>query len=84
MMDELRQALRQGDSPLVRRLAHTLKGAAGNLGAAGVADCAKRLEDLGRGGDLAAAPAALAELEDALVRLHGELDKLMTEEGDCR
>ena len=84
LMEELRQALRQGDAALVRRLAHTLKGAADTLGAAGVADRARELVELGRAGDLAAAPAALAALEDVLGRLNLELDKLLMEEGDCR
>jgi PAS domain S-box-containing protein len=77
MTQELRQALRQGDAALVRRLAHTLKGAAGNLGAASVAGRARELEDLGRTGDLAAGAAALAALEEALGRLNIELDKQM-------
>jgi CheY-like chemotaxis protein len=82
MTEELRQALRQGDAALIRRLGHTLKGAAGNLGADVVAEHARQLEELGRTGDLGTAPAALAALEDVLGRLNDELDRLMTEEGD--
>jgi len=84
MTEQLRQALRQGDAALVHRLAHTLKGSAGNLGAPGVAYLAGTLEGLGRSGDLTAAPDAFAALEDALARLDAELDQTIKDEGDCR
>jgi CheY-like chemotaxis protein len=76
MRDELRKAIRQGDAALVRRHAHTLKSAAGSLGAAGVARLALELELIGKGGDLVAAGGAFARLEEALTRLDAELDEL--------
>jgi len=72
----LRKAVRQGDAGLVRRHAHTLKSAAGSLGAAGVARLALELELIGKGGDLGAAANAFARLEEALTRLDAELDEL--------
>ena len=76
MTEELRQAVRQRDAAVVRRLAHTLKGAVGNLGATGVARLALALETLGRTGELAEAAAAFAALEEALARMNAELDNL--------
>jgi PAS domain S-box-containing protein len=66
---EVRAAVVRGDVPAVRRLAHTLKGAAGTLGAAAAADAALRLETMARNNDLAEAPPACAVLEAALARL---------------
>ncbi len=76
LRDEIRKAVGAGDAALLRRGAHTLKSAAGNVGATGVADIALELETMGRSGELAGAPAALARLEDALARLGPGLDAL--------
>jgi HPt (histidine-containing phosphotransfer) domain-containing protein len=70
---EIRSALARADAAGLRRAAHTLKGAVGYFGAAEVGGAALRLEELGRAGDLAAAPAALETLEQALSRLRPAL-----------
>jgi PAS domain S-box-containing protein len=70
---EMRSALAGADAAALRRAAHTLKGAVGYFGAAEVSAAALRLEDLGRAGDLAPAPAALQTLEQALSRLRPAL-----------
>jgi PAS domain S-box-containing protein len=72
----VRAALARGDTAGLRRAAHTLKGAVGYFGAAAVAAAALRLEELGRAGDLAPAPAALESLEQALSRLRPALFSL--------
>ena len=59
------QALEVGDRALAERLAHTLKGVAGNLGIPGVQDLAARVERAIRSGECPP-PALLAELETAL------------------
>ncbi len=43
---------------------HRLKGAAGNVGAVALADCAAQLEALARAGDLAGAAGLLNQLDD--------------------
>ncbi len=53
-------ALEGGDPRLAERLAHTVKGVAGNLGIKRIHACAEKLERALRGAD-AAAPAALSE-----------------------
>ncbi len=65
------QALQQGDAALAQRLAHTLKGLSGTLGAQAVQQHAGALEALLRHG--AAAP----EVAQALARLDGPLDALL-------
>jgi signal transduction histidine kinase/CheY-like chemotaxis protein/HAMP domain-containing protein len=71
---EVRSALDAGDAVRAERLAHSLKGVAGNIGAARVHSIAGRLEKAIR--DRAAAPdieAARRETADELARLVGAL-----------
>ena len=59
----LNEAVKIGDAKLVEREAHTIKGAAGNLGAKNLADSALKLELLGRNGNLENAEKLIVELE---------------------
>jgi len=68
-LERLRRALGEGDAPGVARAAHSLKGAAGNLAAEGVVAAAKRLEAMGRAGELAGAEETLRQLEGEIERL---------------
>jgi CheY-like chemotaxis protein/HPt (histidine-containing phosphotransfer) domain-containing protein len=63
--DRIAQALETGDRVLAERLAHTLKGVAGNLGIAGVQNVAAKVERGIRGGE-STVPALLTELKAAL------------------
>jgi two-component system sensor histidine kinase/response regulator len=53
----LREATEGGDAPSVERVAHTLEGSCGNMGATRMAAICAELEEAGRSGDLAPAPA---------------------------
>jgi PAS domain S-box-containing protein len=66
---KIREAVFGRDAAAVRRLAHTLKGSVGQLGAAATAKAAARLEAMGEKGDLVGAGEAFAVLEDELHRL---------------
>jgi CheY-like chemotaxis protein len=63
----LRDAVQEGDPQAVERAAHALKGSSANIGATRLAELARVLETLGRGGALGktndAVDAAAAELE---------------------
>jgi CheY-like chemotaxis protein len=63
---EIAEALRTGDRQLAERLAHTIKGVAGNLGIGKVQSAAARVEVAIRSGD-DALPSVLHELEAILV-----------------
>jgi CheY-like chemotaxis protein/HPt (histidine-containing phosphotransfer) domain-containing protein len=65
----LHQAVADGNAAKVRQLAHTVKGALGQLGARAAYDAALRLESLGQHGNLAEAEDALADLESDCRRL---------------
>jgi two-component system sensor histidine kinase BarA len=61
----VRDAVGRGDAPAAARDAHTLKGAAANLGAPHLCASAEALEALARAGDLGRASEALQALERA-------------------
>ncbi|HEX7400812.1 MAG TPA: response regulator, partial [candidate division Zixibacteria bacterium] len=65
----LEEAVKKGDAQWVVREAHTIKGAAGNLGAKNLANSALRLEQLGRTGNLDKGENLIADLQKELKRL---------------
>jgi HPt (histidine-containing phosphotransfer) domain-containing protein len=62
-IERLREGLAKGDSDLVRRSAHSLKGSSGNLGANIMADLCLRLEEQARDEDLRGLHSVLEQLE---------------------
>ena len=72
--DELENAVIARDAGEIRRVAHRVKGSAGNLSACVVADTAARLELLGLRGDLDEARVLLRRLDLAVV----EFDKVVS------
>jgi len=60
---EMRAAFKQGDLARIASVAHSLKGASGNLGARLVAETAKRMEHAGKAGNGNAMQADLDELD---------------------
>ena len=66
-MDELARALQAGNATDARRLAHTVKGAAGNVGAQVVQAAALRLEYASETDDMEEARAARDTLQTALL-----------------
>jgi CheY-like chemotaxis protein len=69
LVPALRVAIEQQDTAEVRRLAHTIKGAASHLAAPSVAETALYLETMGKKGELAGA-------DEALTRLEGQVERL--------
>jgi CheY-like chemotaxis protein len=74
---DLEAALDAGGSDVARKAAHTIKGAAGNLGASALARAAFDAEQSAAGGDLAAAQAAAKRMELSA----GEIPRLLSEAG---
>jgi signal transduction histidine kinase/HPt (histidine-containing phosphotransfer) domain-containing protein/ActR/RegA family two-component response regulator len=75
----LHGAVRDGDTEVVARAAHSLKGSVSNFGATTAADAARRLEQAASNGDRSALAAALSELEDAIADLRPVLLALRDE-----
>ncbi|MEZ4702934.1 MAG: response regulator [Rhodothermales bacterium] len=69
IIQAIRLAVEAGDADALRYQAHTLKGAAANLGCTGLSATALELEHMGKAGDFAGAPEALHRLEDERERL---------------
>ena len=79
-MAALRESIARGDAVLVRRQAHTIKGAVANFGAEPVVDAAFELEEMGVEKNLTGADAAWQRLAAALEGLPAALAKLLEEQ----
>jgi CheY-like chemotaxis protein len=73
LLQGIREGLAAQDGERVQREAHTLKSSANIFGARRVADTARRLEEMGREGQLDDADATVQELERDLDRLFDAL-----------
>jgi two-component system sensor histidine kinase/response regulator len=70
----LQEAVHNGGGQALARAAHTLKGAAANIGAAGVAGLCQELEGMGRSGIHAGGPQLVSRLKAELALVEAELD----------
>jgi HPt (histidine-containing phosphotransfer) domain-containing protein len=70
----LKEAAESGDAPTVRRVAHTLKGSSGNMGAKRMAALCAELEGVGVSGDLARGPKLIEQLEGEFGRVRPALE----------
>jgi HPt (histidine-containing phosphotransfer) domain-containing protein len=77
MIEELGAAIRTGNQDAARRAAHTLKGSVAVLGAKALAAVARDAESHARAGDLEAAAAAFARVEEEAARLAPVLEELL-------
>ena len=73
LLAEVRRSVQAGDGPAVGRAAHTLKGMISNFCAPDAHAGALAVEQIGKGGDLSGAVAALHELEAQLNALVADL-----------
>lgn len=71
----LYQVLREGDIPTAERLAHSLKGAAGNIDAIPLAEASQAVEFALKNGDSARAETLMPPLEQALKDVFAALDQ---------
>ena len=76
MMESIRKALAKADAYGVEYHAHSLRGALGIFGSSTATNAVRHLETIGRFGDLADAPGALATLEKELARLKSILSRI--------
>jgi HPt (histidine-containing phosphotransfer) domain-containing protein len=71
----LRSAIAEGATVRLRVEAHSLKGASLTIGARGMADICKQLENLGSAQSLEGAPLELARLEREFARVKNEIEE---------
>ncbi len=69
LLDELREAIAQGNSFLVRITAHALKGSIANFSEGAAFQTARRLEEMGRSECLAGAEPAFELVQEQVQRL---------------
>jgi HPt (histidine-containing phosphotransfer) domain-containing protein len=72
----LRQAAAAGDAEALTLEAHTLKSSSASLGAQSLSALAKRLEDVGRAGDLAALAEDVVRFAEQFGVVKASLEKL--------
>ena len=66
MVADVKSAIDAQDAEALRQAAHALKGSVANFAAGSAVDAARRLERMGKDGDLSGATAAFGELDAAL------------------
>ena len=71
----LREAVEAGDANSVERVAHTLRGSCGNMGAVGMEDICAELEEIGRSEDQRDAPALASRLEEEFRRVRAACEE---------
>ena len=73
VLSEIRASVSQRDSAMLERSSHKLKGSVSNFGARNAYEAARRLEEMGRNGDLVGAEEATVVLETEICRLQDDL-----------
>ena len=71
----LQMAVEAGDAHSVERIAHSIRGSCGNMGAVGMETLCIELEEMGRSNDLASAPARVSRLAEEFERVRAALLK---------
>ena len=69
ILTELATAVESNDSPLAHRMAHTIKGAASQVGAEGMRSIAFDMEALGKEGELKVIGEKLPALKEAFLKV---------------
>ena len=78
----LREAMEAGDAQSVERIAHTLNGSCGNMGAKRMVALCAELEEMGHSETLAGAPVLISRLEEEFERVRVALEKELTKTYD--
>lgn len=73
-LEAIKAAAQEQNAVQMGREAHGLKGSSSNLGADHVATLCRRLEEMGKAGDIGQVDQFIDELEDALKRVRAEYD----------
>jgi len=78
-MTKIKEGIAKGDTYVLERASHALKGSVGNLGAKRSFDAAYRLEKMGRENKMDGAREAFKELRKELATLETELNRTLKE-----
>jgi HPt (histidine-containing phosphotransfer) domain-containing protein len=84
-LEAISAAVGNGDARALQRAAHTLKGAAGTIGATGLQAACRTLEEVAQQGDLGGASIeALRHLGGEYARVKSAIDVLLADTGAAR
>lgn len=75
----LRESIEERDTQAMERVAHSLKGSSGNMGAVKMAALCGELENVGAVGDLTRVPELLERLEVEFERVRSRLEDKIAE-----
>ena len=78
-IERLRAAWAAGDAAEIHRIAHSLKGSAGNIGAQTLFGLCSQLDDQGRAGDLADAKPLIDALVTEYARVEVAIGRILKE-----
>jgi HPt (histidine-containing phosphotransfer) domain-containing protein len=73
-LEAVGEALQRGDAPAVRRVAHTLKGGCGSMGAKRMFGLCAQLEEAGASGELSQGSELLGRIREELERVARALE----------
>jgi HPt (histidine-containing phosphotransfer) domain-containing protein len=75
----LEEAVGKKDFEQLKSVAHSLKGASGNISAKNLREIFMKLEEMGKANDVSNANALLAQLDQAYVALEGRINEVKQE-----
>ena len=75
----LEEAVSKKDFDQLKSVAHSLKGASGNISAKNLREVLIKLEEMGKSNDLSSAGATLAQLDEAYQALEKRIDEVKQE-----
>ena len=75
-IEKLRNAWANRNIQEVQRMAHSLKGSAGNIGATAMFDLCKELDQVGRSGGVIDASGLVAALDDEFGKVEAEIHRI--------
>ena len=76
-VERLRDAWRRGDAPGVQRLAHSLKGSSGNIGAGALYDVCRHIDERARTAELSGGDQLLESLAREYAAVEREIKRLL-------
>jgi HPt (histidine-containing phosphotransfer) domain-containing protein len=79
LLNNLRQALGQGDAAELRRAAHTIKSSSNDFGATTLAELCQELETMGKAGTLDRAAEVVAQAEKEYEQVRVKLEAVRSE-----
>ena len=76
-MDELQSKMNTNDAEAIEKIAHSIKGASGNIGADAMKEFAAELEKMGRESQLNEAPSIIESMTNEFEKIRSYIDSYL-------